>query len=608
MRVTPALLALIVTAAWTGGANGQQCEFDKPSDSVFDIVNDKGSKSGTAVLISQNEGLFLTALHLLGSSKLRLKRDGKEWPFTKILSGRNSTKIYDDWAIISTGTEPLLYEGIHLIYDMPSTESLRKSAVYNSAHSVGNVTSLKWNDTLLDGKVCSGDSVTVMRFSDYDRGDSGSPIFSPDECGVIGLSSRFMVSSEAGDAEQKEVYRLFEKFSENVRVEDKDKVDNASTLEGKISVVREILKEQIYIKIVPSKCILDAVVEETFFKKSQRGADTIRAAVRSDIGEILNFLPMVDPDDPASISRFAKMILKGSMRWPEIVDMWNRYHEGKIGKSLRTGYLSRSLRDALEDVSKQRKFSYLYTTYERGIRQMAAQVPAFDDFGEGGLSFLDFVEKNKAAGPRPITGLATPLTYFDFGKPSPSDSGIASIGAGLAMINELRELSGEERANDALVTFYQNQATQLLTSGISSLKNGFSIRSNLTGEAMISLAEIPKFTPSNVIKSNANLQSLPELSIALAISGKAQLDPSNADYIARYQNIVPPSIQQEYNLRIEHALKDFTIDWAKRNYSDAPYVADDQKVFPPRIKMEEYRAYENYYVKPEYRIDNGGPQ
>ncbi len=583
MRYRTLGIGLLVAGLNVGPAVGQQCEYKRPSDSVFDIVNDQGSKTGTAVLINREQGLFLTALHLLGSSKLRLKRDGQEFPFSKVLAGSNSASLYEDWAIVTTGKEAGLYEGINLIYDLPSPESWRNAAVYNSAHSVGNVGSVKWNESIEDGKACAGSGVTMMRFNDYDKGDSGSPVFSPDECGIVGLSSRFTLSDNTTDAQEKEVVELFEKLSHHLLAEDRSKIDKETTLEGKTTVVRELLKNEIYVKVVPTKCVVDAVVKESFIKQNEKARKALQASVRNEVKGIFDYLPTVDPDSISSISRFANMVFKQSMRWPEIIELWNRYYEGKINRTLRPGTLSRSLRAAIDDASKDRKFAYLYTTYEREMKLVSSPAPTFDDFGQEGLDFQQFSQRNRDVSTNPAKEL-------DFGSAPTSGKGVERIAQGLEMLNVLKGLNADDRSNDALVSFYQNEASRLLTAGISGTKDGSPISPDTTGRVLIGLAELTEYTPWSMIDDN-QLKKLSDLSVALANLGKDKIDPDNTDYISRYEKIITLNPYMPTTYIFEYTKEN-------KRYPDLKLLCPECKAFDPGLLTHQPPPWANPYGGP----------
>lgn len=533
-------LSILASASVVSVAVSQECEFKRPSDSIFDIVDDSGTKFGTAVLIDTQQGLFLTALHFLGSSKLKLKRDNQEWKFTRVMSGQNSANLYEDWAIITIGTDAALYEGIHLIYDMPSPEALRKSAVYNSAQSVGNVGSVKWNETVQDGMACTGSGVSLLRLSDYDKGDSGSPIFSSDECGVVGLTSRFILAENATDAQEKEVVELFEKFSENLPEADEKRISDQASLEGKIVVVRELLKNEMYVKMVPTKCVLDEVVEETFFRKNEKGMQALEAAVRDEVRTTLNYMTSIDLNDSANITRFATKAFKYGLRWPEIVAMWNRYNRAKIEHTLKEGRLSSSLWLALGNISSKRKFSYIYTPYDRGMKEIASAPPTSDTYINGGLDFSQFIEQNaKWDGDSD----ASPLSGLSIGTPAPMSVGPASqhIIAGLEMLNELKKLSPEDRENEDLVNFYKDASTKLLTEGLSGTQppNPEVVDpEGLSGKALVGLAELvyqlsPTEQPTTGIRKR-------DLARNLASVGRTQLKPTDFEFVVRAHDIVGP--------------------------------------------------------------------
>ncbi|MQW33413.1 hypothetical protein [Sinorhizobium meliloti] len=487
-RFRASALGLIFVAATGFGAASQECEFQKPSDSVFNIVDDKRAKVGTAVLVDAQQGLFLTAFHLLGSPKLRLQGDKEEWEFTKLIGGGNSANLYEDWAIITIGEGKLpLHEGIHLVYDMPSPESLRKAGVYNSSQSVADVGSVRWNDTIQDGKPCSGKGVTFLRIPDYDKGDSGSPLFSADECGIVGLSSRFILEDDAPDAQQKEVVQLFEQFSQSLPDEHREMLSKQASLEGKQTVVRELLKNEMYVKIVPTKCVLDEVVDETFFQNNQAALNILQRAVREEIRDILDEMSSIDLNSARSISRFARMVFKQSLRWPEIVYMWNKYQRGKGEGTLESGILSSSLRTAIESVSSTRKFSYIYTAYQRpAIEPTTATPPTVTD-GHGGLDLSQFI-KNNINWDRAIwVPGGVRIDRLNLGPiGSSTASGSQLITAGLDILKLLNGLPDEDRRNDDLMRFYKDTAATLITSGLSRPEVGPETRS----EALHALAAL----------------------------------------------------------------------------------------------------------------------
>ncbi|WP_144379007.1 hypothetical protein [Mesorhizobium amorphae] len=532
-------------AAVAQAAVAQQCDIADPARSVFDIVNQNGEKSGTAVLIDADKGLFLTALHLLGSATLRLKQGNNQWPFRKVLAGNNSANLYDDWAIITTGQSAFPVRGMPLIYDLPPPESLRLSAVYDSTSSVGGVGSIKWNDTIQDGGACTGKGVTFLRLNDYDRGDSGSPIFSPNECGVIGLSSRFILPDDATTAQQKEVVEAFEQFSQNLPQQDRDTIAASPSLEGKASVVRELLKNELYVKIVPAKCVIDNVVQKLIEKNPPPNVSVIEDSVRVNVRQIIDYLPSVDPKSARSVSDFAKLVYGEDWRWPEILGLWSKYYRSLNDGSLKkTGPLFEKIRVPIIDVSRRKKFYYIDVAFQSAFQQAGIQVSNGNAQSEG-FNFAGFIVGNSSwdgevamlDGPSlPVVG---PFAGLRLGEPSAdTDSGSERVETGLEVLSLYKELTAEQRQNADLVKFYQDTATQFLTSGLATLQNDHTASRDMSGKALVGLAELVNEgrAPGSPIRLPDSRWEV--LATKLARSAAFRLDLSTPEYVKRSNDII----------------------------------------------------------------------
>ncbi|HEV2505451.1 MAG TPA: hypothetical protein VGV39_20410 [Mesorhizobium sp.] len=544
-RLLTRLALSLSMAAVAQAAVAQQCDIADPARSVFDIVNQNGEKSGTAVLIDADKGLFLTALHLLGSSTLRLKQGNNQWPFRKVLAGNNSANLYDDWAIITTGQSAFPVRGIPLIYDLPPPESLRLSAVYDSMSSVGGVDSIKWNDTIQNGSACTGKGVTFLRLNDYDRGDSGSPIFSPNECGVIGLSSRFILPDDATTAQQKEVVEAFEQFSQNVPQQDRDAIAASPSLEGKASVVRELLKNELYVKIVPAKCVIDNVVQKLIEKNPTSNVSVIEDSVRADIRQIIDFLPSVDPSSARSVSDFANLVYSQDWRWPEILGLWSKYYKARSDGSLREGILFRKIRVPIEDISRRKKFYYIDVAFESALQQAGIQISSSNS-QLAGVNFAGFIAVNSSwkgevamldplqspQGDEPFAGL-------QLGEPSAdAHSGSKRVEAGLEMLSFYKELTPEQRQNADLVKFYRDTTTQFLTSGLATLQMDVTASKDTSGKALVGLAELVNDVGTPDAPANLQKKRFEVLATKLARSAAFRLDLSAPEYVKRSNDII----------------------------------------------------------------------
>ncbi|RWN62420.1 MAG: hypothetical protein EOS00_06895 [Mesorhizobium sp.] len=530
-------LAIIVASSLTSAAFSVECQIEKPEQSVFDIVNGSGTKQGSAILIDADQGLFLTALHFLGPSSLRLKRDGEEKKFTRVLSGSNSNQLFEDWAIITTSTDELPRNAVHLVYDMPPALALADAKIINSAHSVGNISNVRWNDTIADGKECSGSGVTLLRIEDYDKGDSGSPVFSKEECGVVGLTSRFVLKSDASDAVEREVIALFEKFSANLPAGFAEKIEDKPTLEGKIAVIRELLKEQIYVKIIPAKCVVDEIIEQTFVKKDAVGVKVIEESNREEIKKIFDHMSAIDPTDVHKVDQFVRLVTKQSLSWTEIISMWNRYYDGKMTNKIKSGIFSRTIRRALDDASEAQHYGYVYTVYDRelGKQQKSTFV---DDFAGDGLDYADFVNRNATWNP------VGPAQGPVFGPPGLDVGGLVFAGpsaadrvkAGLELVDALKALTADDQKNERLLQVYKDASTSLLTSGVGANVATWGQKADTTAKAMVGLAEIVQMDASQTTDARPNLLK-DALALRLADAGRKRLAVNDTEFIARSEQV-----------------------------------------------------------------------
>ncbi|MBY3474086.1 trypsin-like peptidase domain-containing protein [Rhizobium laguerreae] len=280
---------IIQAAVGTASASAQQPEV-AAENSVYTVVSSGGSAVGIATLINSRKGIFLTASHVVSSANTMLiKRGDIEVKFQVLLRGNNIAKSVEDWAILQADEDAwrahTLRAPLNLIYDLPDGSDLGSAIVLSGPDRSSTFAASKINQSQNGVEPCSVDSVILAQTARYDKGFSGASVFvRAAKKGILAITSRFETD---GDPQDSETIQLFAKVSKDIEEE------RGSDGPINSNVLREILKDKIYIKMVPVKCIIDQIIAQDtsrtkiFTTEDSRELDDIQQSISQFMPENL---------------------------------------------------------------------------------------------------------------------------------------------------------------------------------------------------------------------------------------------------------------------------------------------------------------------------------
>ncbi|TAV98444.1 hypothetical protein ELI24_08620 [Rhizobium ruizarguesonis] len=252
-------VGLIIQAAICAApATAQQPEV-AAENSVFTVVNTGGSAEGIATLINSRKGIFLTASHVVLNANTKfIKRGDIEVKFRVLLRGNNIARSVEDWAILQADANAwrahTLHAPLNLIYDLPDGSDLGSAIILSGPDRSSTFAASRFNLSQNDIEPCSVDSIILAQTARYDKGFSGASVFvRAAKKGIVAITSRFETD---GDPRDSETIQLFAKVSKDIEEEQgRDGPINSN-------VLRDILRDKIYIKMVPVKCIIDQIIAQ----------------------------------------------------------------------------------------------------------------------------------------------------------------------------------------------------------------------------------------------------------------------------------------------------------------------------------------------------------
>ncbi|WP_457811339.1 hypothetical protein [Sinorhizobium meliloti] len=227
---------------------------------MYTIATADGQDTGIATLVSAKQGVFLTASHVVANvSSLKIKRGNKTYSFEVLLRGNNIQRATEDWAIIQvtddTWKDELPLPDLDLVYDLPNAPEFQQAVLLTRGGSFSGLSAGKIGENHDSGQLCSLDSVILVETSRYDKGFSGAPVYlsMQGKTGVFAITSRFETTFD--DPDNAETVQLFARISKQIE-------ENEGGLGQPIdiNVLRDIIKDKIFVKILPVKCVFDQIL------------------------------------------------------------------------------------------------------------------------------------------------------------------------------------------------------------------------------------------------------------------------------------------------------------------------------------------------------------
>jgi hypothetical protein len=365
-------------------ASAADCSLKSPEYAVFDlVVKSTDEKVGTAFVIDADLGLFATAYHVLAvesgtdeSMKLILRRGNITAEFERVASGNNVVILHEDWAILkaklkdpSLGLHPT--PAMHVAYDRPSAAALTASNVFVTSGSVRQVIGAEWSVIDDPVKACDATNVVMLEIPSYDRGYSGSPVFGEQQCGILGIASRFILPKDAASPGLKEAVRAFQQYTKRVDAARSAKLNNPSgTLNDNFELIREIIKDKIFVKIVPSRCIIDGILIESYRNEYSTFGKILRKDYSDDIKRLVQAFRILDLDDVEASTLTIDMLRNAPMKWIELLQVTQAFRQ----ISDERGFASKNWNSLLQSAFVEKQSILNYRFVDQGYKRAASLV------------------------------------------------------------------------------------------------------------------------------------------------------------------------------------------------------------------------------------------
>jgi hypothetical protein len=579
------LLLVFLCLSETMAHDEGTCFPEKPEATVYDIVDEKNEKErlGTAFLVDAKRALFLTARHNLNSSTLRIKRKNfPSYKFKKIASGSNTHLVTEDWALLQAAVanpEVGLYPlpDAQLIYNRPSGTKLTQSVVLGSSNFTLQVGAVKWAEEEIAFGVCRDADVALMEVSSYDKGYSGAPVYSPNMCGVLGVTSRFAVPEEVDDKTRARLIKYFWKYS------DKSNPAEGDDISKQYDLIRELLKDKMYVKIVPSSCIVDRLIDLVWRDRDAKSdaSKLIRGALRPDASIVVS---KMDDFDKASteqvVTQLADRLPSINWHWVDFLQLSDRFYRGVFvsGWSLELNNFS-LMRGAMEKVAERKSYRGIGDSFRAAYKRWKQKYTA------QGVSTSSTKATNLLEAPAPAhTGAAFKysnatwqlnkaatnlgLTFPDSGLEKFSAQEMIEAGRSLTEFQK-KVKSGEIKVSEATRSLISDTAIGLLAAGVA--KTSQNADQKLMGVGVSRLAQAVQNADQNLVGAGAIRLAQaasseprlvmfgPGLDVQLAKAGQALIaDPTNEDWkiaadVERSADKVPQMVFSPMDPRGSHA-------------------------------------------------------
>lgn len=388
---------LIVIAGLTARiVNAQQ--FAGPESSVYRIVSADGQEQGVATLLNDKRGVFLTASHVvLNAQNQRISREGKQYKFKVLVRGNNIASAIDDWAILQVTDEnwsvQLPLPSLNLVYDLPDASEFPDAVFLTSPETSSGFSAARWSEDQDSTTACNTDSVILAQTSKYDKGYSGAAVYvsSARKKGVFAITSRFMLE---GGVEDSETAQFFARISKQI---EREKTDDGPI---PANVIRETIKSNVYIKILPIKCIIDQILIKSELKEKIFTTDDNPVVI--DIGSYIVDIKNASLDAKTRKKKLVHTInaMTGSaLSLVGIIKILDKFAEAFGKPDVTSMSLSYQLFVGISSASEKVYAANLPVAYMEAYGLMASASdfsPVILPSGGASQSLENFIEKNDA--------------------------------------------------------------------------------------------------------------------------------------------------------------------------------------------------------------------
>lgn len=332
MKTIPRAFAAISLALIAGASAPYAIAGDE--EAVYKIVSseDPNTSYGVAVLLSEERGVFVTAGHLvIDASKMRLARGEVTVPFSVTLQGNNVDKTIDDWAVLRAEGDaweearPLL--DAEVAYTYPTYVDLHDTTILTARGAASFPSAVQW-ELQSNSDPCSVQSPILVEASQYDKGDSGSPVFMTNEgrSTVVAITSRFRATTDDMSDAERELVELFYRSSQPTASQTTaDEALDDNTL-------RTLLKDKVLVKLVPTKCIIDAIVDQfqdAIFFDVKSNDFAVKFAMHLNLIRSNNFeTPSEEIKKQTKRTyEFVNMLKTRNFEWMEVIRLWKAFFD-----------------------------------------------------------------------------------------------------------------------------------------------------------------------------------------------------------------------------------------------------------------------------------------
>jgi hypothetical protein len=403
---TTILIGMICWVAVSKEA-ASQCIPENPELAVFDVIaSPKGEKVGTAFLVDSDLGLFVTAYHVLttaatptGQQDLLLKNGNFEFNFDLVASGNDSALLYNDWAILrakvkdpSLGVRPL--PALHLLYDWPGASAVTGSRVFASTGALRQVEGVEWRTDDQPARACDATNIVMLEVNSYDRGFSGAPIYVEKQCGVAGLASRFSLPKDVDDPTRKDLIKAFWAYTRRIDPEKSLVLDaEAKPAEDNFRILRELIKDKTFVKVVPSRCVIDQVILQSYADVNSRSHLLVKQEYQPEAKKIIKIIGDLDLNDPRQTTLTSDMIKSARLHWIDLLQILDSY----LVTAQLKNFASMDYTELLENAILQKQRDLRYLNVRHSYRR-AAKITRNADLDQGvGHSNIDMARQTLIA-------------------------------------------------------------------------------------------------------------------------------------------------------------------------------------------------------------------
>jgi hypothetical protein len=311
-----------------------------PSDAVFAIVKSKDpeqkefERNGTAFLVDSERMLLLTVGHIQSSGasaeRLFVEKDHVRLPFEVVAQG-TILEASGDWALIKVifpdGNDYeswRLIQDLHVVYDRASLADLSHATILGKSDLAFNVSIS--NENPVDA--CSKTHAILVQVDGYEKGHSGSPVFSKELGGVVGITSRF---DKLPKINKNECLSFFNSVARALSDTERGKlrVDALSCFE-QIQFLADLVakKDRHFVQITPIKCVVDELIQGVWSRnRVNRGA---RKLIREQLADRIKLIlrgieAYVREDDDNSMQvlfrRLSESMEHESADWIDVIQL-----------------------------------------------------------------------------------------------------------------------------------------------------------------------------------------------------------------------------------------------------------------------------------------------